>query len=89
MTTVAEVMRRLDAAAAEGLRHQIAAKEAQIGRRRAEQQLAQAREEIAELKSRMHVDRDTATELIKLVDLLRADRDNWRAIASAATGVNP
>lgn len=74
MTSIAEAMRNLDAALADNVKLKVDAANWRIRAKQAELK-------IADLESRLKFSDDTASELMRMVDGLRAERDTWRAAA--------
>lgn len=75
------VMRQLDEALARGVQLEVDARNWRIKSGQWRRKYEQAADEIAELKKQLQFTQDTANELVKMVDAVRAERDTWRAAA--------
>lgn len=82
MTSVVTIMRDLDEALARAVQLEVEAKNWRIKSGQWRRKYEQAADEMAELKKQLQFTQDTANELIKMVDAVRAERDTWRAQAS-------
>jgi len=82
MSSYAEAMKRLDSALATAVRLEVELKNERIKAGIAQVNLEHAREEIASLKEQLKLGAELATDLMKMVDQLRGERDTWRAEAS-------
>lgn len=79
MTSIVQTSRNLDEALARAARYEIEAKSWRIRSGEWRRKYEQADDEIADLKARLVLADKTATELIGLLDAVRAERDTWRA----------
>lgn len=79
--SIAAALRDMDAALAHAVRLEVEAKQWRITSGRWRTKYEKACEEIAALTSQIKLANETASELMRLVDAVRSERDTWRAAA--------